>query len=287
MVDRGSRSGAGSGCLDNTRGHGSHCRSGPMGGRDTAQAGWWPPAATFLRHGDHDGRQPPSHDGPAPDRGGPLGDLVTDHMAGRGGCSGSCCLDGDRAGRQVAARSTRSARQRPCGHSRRVPVGAHGNGARVHGNPGRAGCATTSAVPPGSYPRGSRMDDARGLEPALAALPLALRCARRGLAGSAAAMAALPLALVPRRATKSPVRGHRSGDRAPGVGRVSTRPNSSLNVHGRRRAARDQLPQWLLGVSVSNSRELTRGWDLRCPAKDGLGVVDPVTGRGDREGPGP
>jgi len=157
--------------------------------------------------------------------------LVTDPVAGCGGCSGRCCPDGDRVGRQVAARSTRAARQRPCGHSRRLPVGAHGNGARVHGDPGRAGWARASAVQPGSYPRSDRMDDARGLELALAALPLALRCAGRGPAGSAAAMAALPLALVPRRATKAPVRGHRSGDRVPGVDCASTRPNSVALSH--------------------------------------------------------
>src|SRR5674476_1670480 len=194
-------------------------------------AGPPPRTATFRRRGDHDPRQPPSHGGLAPDRGGALGGLVTDPVAGRGGCSGRCCPDGDRVGRQVAARSTRAARQRPCGHSRRLPVGARGNGARVHGDPGRAGWARASAVQPGSYPRSDRMDDARGLELALAALPLALRCAGRGPAGSAAAMAALPLALVPRRATKPPVRGHRSGDRVPGVDCASTRPNSVALSH--------------------------------------------------------
>jgi hypothetical protein len=233
-VERGSRARAGSGCIDHTRGHGwAKCRPGPLGRRDNAQAGWWPRAAAFRRRGDHDGGQPTSHGGLAPERGGGLGDPVTDPVAGLGGCSSRGWPDGDRVVRQVAARSTRSAWQRPCAHFRRVPVGAHGNGVGVHGYPGRAGCATASAVPPGSYPRGNGMDDARGLEPALAALPLALRCAGRGTTGSAVAMAALPMALVPSRATKSPLRGNRCGDRVPGAGRASTRPNQVALTYAR------------------------------------------------------
>jgi len=227
MVDRGCRARVESGCSDHTRSQGwAQCRSGPLGRRDTTKAGRGPCTATFRRRGDYHGRQPPIHDGVAPGSGGALGNPVTDPVAGPSGCSGRCWPDGDRVGRQVAARSTRATRQRPCGHSRRLPVGAHGNGARVHGNPGRAGWATTSAVPPGSYPRGDRMDDARGLELALAALPLAQRCAGRVPAGSAAALAVLPLALVPRRATKTPVRGHRPWDWPPRLGRAWTRTNS-------------------------------------------------------------
>ena len=206
MVDWCCRARVEYGYSDHTRGHGwARCRLRRLGRGDTAKAGRGPCTATFRRRGDYHGRKPPTHDGVAPGSGGTLGDTVTEPVASCGSCSGRCRPDGDRVGRQVAARSTRAAWQPTGGHSRCLPVGAHGDGARVHGNPGRAVCATTSAAPPGSYYRGDRMDDVRGLEFALAALPLAQRCAGRGPAGSAAALAALPLALVPRRATKTPL----------------------------------------------------------------------------------
>jgi hypothetical protein len=216
-----------SGCSDHTRGHGwAQYRSGPLGRRDNAKAGRGACTATFRRRGDHHGRKPPTHDGVAPGSGGALGDTVTDPVAGCGSCSGCCWPDGDRVGGQMAARSTRAARQRPCGHSRRLPVGAHGNGAHVHGNPRRAAGARTCAVPPGSCSRRDWMDDAGGLEFALAALSLAQRCSGRGSFGSSAALAALPLALVPRHVTKTPVRGRRPWDWAARLGCASTRTNS-------------------------------------------------------------
>jgi hypothetical protein len=224
MVDWRCRARVESGCSDHSRGHGwAQCRSGRLGRRETAKAWRGQSNATFRRRGDYHARKPPTDDGVAPGSGGPLGATVTDPVAGCRSCSGRCWPDGDRVGEQVATGSTGAAWQRPGGHSRRLPVGAYGDRARVHGNPGRAVSARTFAIPPGSYSRGDRVDHTRGLEFALAALPLAQRRAGRGPAGSAAAMAALPVALVPRRAINTPVRGHRTWDSAPRLDHTSTR----------------------------------------------------------------